>query len=355
MLESRLILEDDSVWTGTAFGAARPAAGELVFATGMVGYPEALTDPSFRGQILVLTYPLIGNYGVPDPTPDDLGLPQHFESDAVQVSGLVVSSVAGDTDHWSATRSLHGWLEQADVPAISGVDTRALARRLRASGTMLARLQPDGSGDLPFEDPSLRNLAAEVSVEQPVDYGSRGPRVVVVDTGVKTSIIRQLVATGVRVRRVPWNYDFLDEDFSGIVLGNGPGNPKMVKDTVDLVRRAIDGRRPVFGICLGNQILALAAGADTYKLKFGHRSQNQPCSELGTRRCYVTSQNHGYAVDGATLPEGWREWFVNANDGSNEGIRHEWKPFRSVQFHPEATPGPTDTGWLFQSFVEMLR
>ena len=350
----RLILEDGTELPGTLFGASIPVAGELVFNTGMVGYPESLTDPSYAGQILTMTYPLVGNYGVPEDARDELDLPRTFESEKIQVAGLVVSTLSSDTSHWSATRSLHEWMEGSGVPGIAGIDTRALAKRIREKGAMLAKLVAEGQ-ELPWRDPNLTNLVAEVSLAEPVAYGHDGPRVVLVDMGAKTSIVRNLVRAGARVLRVPWDYDFFGEEFDGLFLSNGPGDPKMIEATVANVRRALDDKVPTFGICLGNQILALAAGADTYKLKFGHRSQNQPCVEVGTRRCVVTSQNHGYAVNGETLPEGWREWYVNANDGTNEGIRHEWRPARSVQFHPEAAPGPTDTEFLFDRFLEMLR
>ncbi|HZM68767.1 MAG TPA: glutamine-hydrolyzing carbamoyl-phosphate synthase small subunit [Candidatus Cryosericum sp.] len=348
------MLEDGTEFRGTLFGAVRPVAGEVVFNTGMVGYPESLTDPSYAGQILILTYPHIGNYGVPSQRLDELGLPEWFESERVQIAGLVIATLSDDVSHWSAESSFDAWLKKENIPGLSGVDTRALAKRIRDRGAMLGRLLPAGT-DLPLRDPNLSNLAAEVCVREPVAYGKDGPRIVLVDTGVKASIIRGLVRAGARVLRVPWDHDFFGETFDGLFLSNGPGDPKSVDRTVAHVRRALEQRVPTFGVCLGNQILALAAGADTYKLKFGHRSQNQPCHEVGTRRCMVTSQNHGYAVDGATLPPGWREWFVNANDGTNEGIRHEWKPARGVQFHPEASPGPTDTAFLFQRFLEMLR
>jgi carbamoyl-phosphate synthase small subunit len=349
-----LILEDGSEFPGFPFGAVLSVAGEIVFNTGMVGYPESMTDPSYAGQILVMTYPLIGNYGVPPEARDEWDLPAGFESERIQIAALVVSSAASDTSHWSATRSLASWMESSGVPGLAGVDTRALAKRIRDKGAMLAKIVADGD-EPEWRDPNLRNLVAEVSVSEPVEYGVDGPRIVLVDTGAKANSIRSLVNAGARVLRVPWDHDFSKETYDGLFLSNGPGDPKMVAATVENVRRALDDRVPIFGICLGNQILSLAAGADTYKLKFGHRSQNQPCVEVGTRRCVVTSQNHGYAVNGQTLPEGWREWFVNANDGTNEGIRHEWKPVRSIQFHPESTPGPTDTAFLFDRFVEMLR
>ncbi len=349
-----LILEDGTEIPGTLFGAEVPVSGEVVFNTGMVGYPESLTDPSYAGQILVMTYPLVGNYGVPGKERDALGLPAGFESDRVQIRGLVVSSLSSDTSHWSARRSLDDWLLESGVPGLQGVDTRALAKRIREKGVLLGRIVSAGR-DIEMADPNLTNLVAEVSTPEPREFGRDGPRVVLIDTGVKASILRCLVQAGARVLQVPWDHDFFDEDFDGLFLSNGPGDPKMARKTVEHVRRAMEEKIPTFGICLGNQLLALAAGADTYKLKFGHRAQNQPCLEVGTRRCYVTSQNHGYAVNGATLPEGWREWFLNANDGTNEGIRHEYRPMRSVQFHPEATPGPTDTLELFKRFLEMLR
>ncbi|MEM7585609.1 MAG: glutamine-hydrolyzing carbamoyl-phosphate synthase small subunit [Acidobacteriota bacterium] len=349
-----LVLEDGSEYAGTLFGAPMPVAGEVVFNTGMVGYPETLTDPSYAGQILVATYPYAGNYGVPGAGRDELGLPAGLESERIWAAGLVVVQVSSDTTHWSAERSLHQWMESEGIPGLTGIDARAVAKRIRDRGAMLGKIVADGE-DIPWRDPNVENLVAEVSTPELVTYGDDGPRIVMVDTGAKANIVRSFVAAGARVMRVPWDYDFFREEFDGICLPNGPGDPKLADRTIANVRRALDEKIPIFGICLGNQILALAAGADTYKLKFGHRSQNQPCIEVGTRRCYITSQNHGYAVNGATLPEGWREWFTNANDGTNEGIRHDWKPARSVQFHPEATPGPTDTADLFARFVEMLQ
>ena len=354
--QGQLILEDGTSFLGTVFGSERAAAGEVVFTTGMVGYPESLTDPSYAGQILVATYPLVGNYGVPGDERDALGLPVGFESERVQVRAFVVSTLASDTSHRTARRSLDGWLRESGVAGLHGVDTRALAKRLRDQGTMLGKVVVDGvDPEIDESDPNLTNLVATVSIPEPVHYGQDGPRIVLVDTGVKSGIIRGLVRAGARVIRVPWDHDFFEEDLDGLFLANGPGDPKMPRVIVERVRRALAEKIPTFGICLGNQLLALAAGADTYKLKYGHRSQNQPCLEVGTRRCYVTAQNHGYAVNGATLPEGWREWFVNANDGTNEGIRHEYQPFRGVQFHPEAAPGPTDTLGLFDRFLEMVR
>jgi carbamoyl-phosphate synthase small subunit len=348
----QLLLQDGGAFTGRVFGFPMTVAGEVVFNTGMVGYPEALTDPSYRGQILVLTYPLIGNYGVSGLRhgPDPLGT---FESERVQIAGLIVSEASWHSSHWSATQSLSQWLYQEGVPALAGVDTRALTKRLRDRGSMLGKLLV-GEDDIAFQDPNTTNLVAQVSVPAPVLYAAGSTRVVVVDCGCKQSIIRSLLARHITVLRVPWDYDFLDADCDGVLISNGPGDPTQCLPTIAHIRRAMALDIPLFGICLGHQLLALAAGANTYKLKFGHRSQNQPCLEVGTQRCYITSQNHGYAVDDATLPPDWEPWFLNANDGTNEGIRHRVRPFMSVQFHPEAAPGPVDTNYLFDTFVGML-
>jgi carbamoyl-phosphate synthase small subunit len=349
--DGRLLLEDGSVFAGRSFGYPAAISGEVVFNTGMVGYPEALTDPSYRGQVLALTYPLIGNYGVPEDRAQSLDA--MFESSEIQVAGLLVAAVSDNYSHWNAVKSLEDWLREQRVPALSGVDVRALTKRLRERGTMLGKLLV-GDEDIEFRDPNLENLVSVVSVKQPALYPGGDKSVVVVDCGCKNNIIRSLLARGLTVLRVPWNHDFVDEEFDGVVISNGPGDPKMCQPTIRHVRRAMEDGRPIFGICLGHQILALAAGADTYKLKFGHRGQNQPCSEIGTRRCYITSQNHGYAVDVRTLPEEWVPWFTNVNDGTNEGIRHRSRPFMSVQFHPEAAPGPMDANFLFDEFVGIL-
>ncbi len=349
-----LQLEDGLELPGEIFGAVRSTAGEAVFSTGMVGYPESITDPSYCGQLLTFTYPLIGNYGNRGADLDDSGLPIGYESTKPQVSGVIVANASDDDHHWTADRSFSSWLAAYDIPGISGIDTRALTVHLRTKGSMLGRIVRADEEPPPWYDPNLENLVAKVSIEEPRDYGTDGPRVVLVDTGVKLNIVRSLLKAGARVRRVPWNHDFHQDEFDAICLANGPGNPALLDPLVENVRRALDDSVPIFGVCLGNQVLARAAGAETYKLMFGHRSQNQPCVEVGTERCYITSQNHGYAVAGDSLPEGWREWFRNANDQSNEGIRHEWKPFRSVQFHPEATPGPVDTADLFERFLEMI-
>jgi carbamoyl-phosphate synthase small subunit len=351
--QCRLILEDDTVFHGYQFAAKKTVTGEVVFNTGMVGYPESLTDASYRGQILVFTYPLIGNYGVPGNEKEN-DLLKYFESDKIQVQGAVLSDYPDAHSHWNAKRSLPEWMEEHDVPGIYGIDTRALTRKLRAKGTMLGKIVCE-KDDIELEDPNRKNLVSEVSVKEPTTYGRGKKRVVIIDCGVKNSIIRAFLLRGFSVLRVPWDYDFSKEKANGIVISNGPGDPKMCTETINNVRKALKKRRAILGICLGSQILALAAGGDTYKLKYGHRGQNQPCVEAGTKRCYITSQNHGYAVRSETLPEDWREWFYNNNDNTNEGLVHISKPFFGTQFHPEASPGPDDTELIFDMFVRAMR
>jgi len=342
----KLYLEDGTIVGGESFGANRAVSGEVVFNTGMVGYPEAFTDPSYAGQILVCTYPLIGNYGVPDK--------KFFESEKLQIAGLVVSEYSEKYSHHSAKQSLAAWLKKSGVPAMTGVDTRALTKRLREHGVLLGELVYSGKSK-GFVDPNKENLVAHVSPKKKTVYRGGKPRIVAVDCGMKENIVRSLVARGATVIRVPWNYDFSREKYDGLLISNGPGDPTMCAKTIAHIRNAMKKNKPILGICLGNQLLALAAGAKTYKLKYGHRAQNQPCIETDTKRCYITSQNHGYAVDKESLSSEWEEWFVNANDGSNEGIRHKTKPWRSVQFHPEASPGPTDTSWIFDKFLTTIR
>lgn len=346
-----LVLEDKSIFSGFSFGYEKSISGEVVFNTGMVGYPEALTDPSYRGQILVLTYPLIGNYGVPGN--EKIGnLIKNFESNKIQVSGLVVTNYSEDYSHWNAKKSLAEWLKEFNVPAIYDVDTRALTKTLREKGTMLGKIVIDS--DVEFNDPNRRNLVSEVSIKKPIVYGKGRLRVVLIDCGAKNNIIRAFIKRNFTVIRVPWNYNVLKEDFDALVISNGPGDPKMCEETIKNVRESLEQDIPTLGICLGSQILGLAIGAETYKLKYGHRSQNQPCILSETKKCYITSQNHGYAVDAKTLPEDWEEWFYNNNDKTNEGIKNKTKPFYGTQFHPEASPGPDDTEFIFEKFVKMI-
>jgi len=349
----KLVLEDGSTFHGFSFGSKKIVTGEVVFNTGMVGYPESLTDPSYRGQILVLTYPLIGNYGIPGNDKED-NLLKYFESDEIQVQGLVISNYSDRYSHWNAKKSLSKWMQEYDIPGIYNVDTRALTKKLRSKGTMLGKIIY-GKEKISFEDPNTRNLASEVSIKEPIVYEKGKKRIIVVDCGVKNNIIRAFLRRNYTVVRVPWDYNFLNEESDGIVISNGPGDPKKCKETIEHTKAALSKNIPILGICLGSQILALAAGANTYKLKYGHRSQNQPCLEAGTNRCYITTQNHGYAVDSNTLPEDWREWFINNNDETNEGIIHISKPFFGTQFHPEASPGPDDTEFLFDLFLRSMK
>jgi len=354
-----LILEDGSIFSGYSFGYLGKTDGEVVFNTGMVGYPETLSDPSYAGQILVATYPLIGNYGVP-PKTSEKSLLLHYESDKIQTKALIVSDYSENYSHWNAERSLSEWMEEEKIPGIFGIDTRALTRKLRDKGTMLGWIIPGDKvteDDLnqTIEDPNKTNLVASVCTKEVVEYHTGKTKIVLVDCGVKNNIIRAFQGRDISVIRVPYDYDFMNIQADGIMISNGPGDPKMCKSTIENTKLALSTGIPTLGVCLGSQIIGLAAGMDTYKLKYGHRSLNQPVNETGTNRSYITSQNHGFAVDAETLPQDWREWFVNDNDGSNEGIIHISKPFFGTQFHPEASPGPDDTEFIFDMFVRTLR
>ena len=385
-----LILDDGSRFEGWSFGAEQDTAGEVVFNTAMTGYPESLTDPSYAGQILVMTYPLVGNYGVPSTTLADNGLPLFMESPRIHVKALVVADYSERHSHWNAKESLGEWLRREKIPAITGIDTRRLTKLLREHGVMSGKIlieggmkkaestedyastnwvervgckdvmiyHPDGTStittaapSLPIQDSSLFTLNSSLST-----LHSSLKKVVLVDCGVKANIIRCLLRRRIEVIRVPWDYDFNTLPFDGLFLANGPGDPERCQVTVDHIRTFLSNShvRPCMGICLGNQLLARAAGAQTYKLKYGHRSHNQPVRQVGTNRCFITSQNHGYAVDDTTLPDDWEPLFQNMNDGSNEGIRHKRHPWFSAQFHPEACSGPVDTEYLFDEFVKLL-
>ena len=385
-----MILDDGSQFEGWSFGAEQDTAGEVVFNTAMTGYPESLTDPSYAGQILVMTYPLVGNYGVPSTTLADNGLPLFMESPCIHVKALVVADYSERHSHWNAKESLGDLLRRERIPAITGIDTRRLTKLLREHGVMSGNIlieggmkkaestedyastnwvervscrdvmiyRPDGTSTITTADPShsildssLFTLNSSLST-----LHSSLKKVVLVDCGVKANIIRCLLRRGLDVIRVPWDYDFNQLEFDGLFLANGPGDPERCQVTVDHIRTFLSNShvRPCMGICLGNQLLARAAGAQTYKLKYGHRSHNQPVRQVGTNRCFITSQNHGYAVDDTTLPDDWEPLFQNMNDGSNEGIRHKRHPWFSAQFHPEACSGPVDTEYLFDEFVKLL-
>ncbi len=351
----KLVLADGTEYEGMSFGYDKSKSGEVVFNTAMTGYVESLTDPSYRGQILVSTYPLVGNYGVPNQEKDNFNIPLFYESDQIQVSGLVISDYSVKHQHWNADKSLGDWLKEWKVPAMFGIDTRALTKKLRESGTMLGKIIIDDE-DVDFFDPGVENVVAEVSVKEPVIYGEGSRKVVLVDCGVKNNIIRCFLKRNTQVIRVPWDYDFTNLEYDGLFISNGPGNPKVLQKTIDNVKKALDKNidLPVFGICMGNLILGHACGADTFKLKYGHRSHNQPVQQVGTHRCFITSQNHGYAVDIDKVAGEWEVLYVNNNDGTCEGVKHKTRPIFSAQFHPEATGGPTDTEILFDDFLELV-
>ncbi|MDR0538977.1 MAG: glutamine-hydrolyzing carbamoyl-phosphate synthase small subunit [Spirochaetaceae bacterium] len=379
-LKAKLVLEDGARFDGYIFGLPRPAAGEVVFTTAMTGYPQALTDPSFRGQILVSTYPLVGNYGVPlqpngEPFVDQYGIPAHFESERIQVSAFVTAEHCENPSHFAGRYSLAAWLEKNGIPGISGIDTRALTKRLRERGVMRGHIVIEDDGRKTAKNTAnssaqnldtytafpQHNLVADVSCTGVIHYKQQtmlsvpAPRIALVDCGAKANILRCLLSRGAEIIRVPWDYDFSSLDCDGIFLSNGPGDPKACGKTIASLRKLFSSGKPVFGICLGVQLMALAAGADTYKLPYGHRSANQPCIESGTDRCYITSQNHGYAVRAETLPNDWEVWFTNANDGTVEGIRAKNAPWSAVQFHPEGCPGPRDTEFLIDRFLDIVR
>lgn len=363
-----LLLEDGTFFIGHGFGEPKKTSGEVVFSTSMVGYPEALTDPSYKGQILTLTYPLVGNYGVP-PYDLNFGIPLYFESDRIQVQGLVIHELCEEPYHWASTRTLDKWLSDEGIPGIYAIDTRRLTKKLRTHGVMLGIIQVCENGEEPnldnllkeaknIPDPNLTDLVKEVTVKEPAYYKVEGKNtVVLIDTGVKNSILRNLLKRGINVVRVPYDFsakEILEYKPNGVVVSNGPGDPKKCAETIECVKELAE-KVPVMGICLGNQILTLALGGDTYKMKFGHRSQNQPALDLKTNRCYITTQNHGYAVDVDSLKKTPLEaWFMNANDKTIEGIKHKSKPVFAVQWHPEASPGPYDTEFLFAAFSKLM-
>lgn len=350
----KLILEDGTKIEGVSFGYPRSSAGEVVFNTGMVGYPESLTDPSYFGQILVLTYPLIGNYGVPAREREG-GLLKYFESEKIRIAGLIISDYSEIFSHYQAKQSLGSWLKKEKMPALFGIDTRILTQKLRQKGTMLGKIII--AREIDYYDPNEENILPNVSIKKPRKFGRGKWKIILIDCGLKNNILRELLRRDTTVFRVPWNFSFSTSHlhYNGVVISNGPGNPAKAESTIDQIRWLMDKSKLILGICLGNQLLALASGAKTYKLKFGHRSQNQPCQDFLTQKCYITSQNHGFAVEKKSLPFGFMPWFTNLNDQTIEGIRHKIKPLFGVQFHPEASPGPSDTSFLFDEFLSQVK
>ncbi len=353
-----LRLEDGTEFHGTSFGYEKPVAGEVVFNTAMMGYPESLTDPSYAGQLMTLTFPLVGNYGVPPFTFEENGLPTFMESEKIHVRAIIVSDYSREFSHWNGVETLADWLKREKVPGITGIDTRQLTKVLREHGVMMGKILFDDMPDeVPEADYAGVNFVDQVSCREVIKYNEGADKkVVLVDCGVKANILRCLIRRGVEVIRVPWNYDFNELEFDGLFLANGPGDPETCEVTVQNIRRFLANPvvRPCMGICMGNQLLSKAAGARIYKLKYGHRSHNQPVRKVGTETCFITSQNHGYAVDSSSLPADWEPMFVNMNDGSNEGVRHKKNPWFSAQFHPEACSGPVDTEYMFDDFVKLL-
>ncbi|MBI5414422.1 glutamine-hydrolyzing carbamoyl-phosphate synthase small subunit [Candidatus Peregrinibacteria bacterium] len=360
---ARLLLQDGLEFSGELFGSRKNTDGEVVFTTGMVGYEQSCTDPSFRGQILVFTYPMIGNYGIASEERCEYGILKNFESDELHVKGVVTSEYSRSFSHWKGKQSFDEWLQEKGIPGISGIDTRALTEHLREHGSQKGQIVLEGEKAKPFEDvedPNLRNLVAEVSCKKPKIYeplSPRGKTLIVYDTGVKNNIIRSFLERGIRVIRLPWNYDLTKstEKYDGVFFANGPGDPALISEVTSRnILFAIEKNIPFFGICLGHQLLGLAIGGKTKKMKYGHRGVNQPCLNVLTGKCVVTSQNHGFMVEDATLPNGWALWWENINDGTCEGIRHKKGMAFSVQFHPEATPGPEDTAYLFDEYIKLL-
>ncbi len=354
---------------GELIGAPLATSGQMVFTTGMVGYCEAMTDPSYFGQILIFTYPLIGNYGIPS-LPKKLELPilRGFESDRVHAAGVIITMDTIEAFHWNSFQSIDSWLKQEGVPGVVGLDTRHLVHLVRQTPNLLGKLlpvEPTGTRDYGaalstiagegFFDPGQHEILSAVALGERRRIGAGKHRVALIDCGVKWNIIRQIVERGCEVELIPWNDDLKDVDCSGWLISNGPGDPVRTGGLKDRVANLLKEERPILGICLGHQILSLAAGARTERMKYGHRSHNQPVYQVGTRHGYITSQNHGYVVDEASLPDDWEPWFRNVNDQTNEGIRHKTRPFRSVQFHPEAAGGPRDTGWILEQFVAEVK
>ena len=350
----KIIFQDGLEIEGKSFGAYTSATGEIVFNTAMVGYNESLTDPSYKGQIMVMTFPIVGNYGVPDEKAMINEIEAWVESNKIQVTGLVVSYYSDDYSHWNAIQKLGDWLKANNIPGVYGVDTRAITKKLREEGSTLAKIVADE--DIEFYDPNTDNLVDQVSIKEVKRYNEGADiKIALIDCGVKNNIIRCFVNRGVEVIRIPWDYDYSTLEFDGLFISNGPGDPEMCVATINHLKQSLQEDKPIFGICLGNQLVSLAAGASTFKLKYGHRSHNQPVQLAGTKKCFITSQNHGFAVDDSKLPAGFKTFFSNLNDGTCEGIRHESKPIFTVQFHPEATGGPVDTEYLFDEFISEVK
>lgn len=353
MKQAKLVFKDGQIIEGFSFGAETPVAGEVVFNTAMVGYPESLTDPSYKGQIMVMTFPIVGNYGVPTAEEMVQEVESFMESSQIQITGLVVSYYSEESSHWNAFQKLGEWMKSQNIPGIYGVDTRMITKKLREQGSTLGKIIVDQ--DVEFYDPNQDNLVDQVSIKEVKRYNEGADtKIVLIDCGVKNNIIRNFLKRGVELIRVPWDYDYSTLEYDGLFISNGPGDPMMCDKTIEHLKKSLQEDKPIFGICLGNQLVGLASGIQTFKLKYGHRSHNQPVMMTGTQRCFITSQNHGFALDDSKLPTDWETYFTNLNDGTCEGIRHKSKPFFTVQFHPEAMGGPVDTEFLFDEFIQVV-
>ena len=352
--KAKLILEDGSEFSGYSFGYEKPVSGELVFNTAMTGYTESLTDPSYKGQILTTTYPLTGNYGIPRASIKN-ELHQFYESDKIQVTAMITNNYSFKYNHWNAEKSLSNWLISQEIPALTGIDTRQLTIKLREYGTMLAKIEFENQQSIDFVDPNTTNLVEHVSTNEIKTYGEGKYKVLLIDCGVKNNIIRNLLKRNTTVIKIPYNVKYNPLEYDGIFISNGPGDPEKNTETIQHITKAYNYNIPIMGICLGCQIMALASGSKTYKLKYGHRGHNQPIIQNGTNKCFITSQNHGYAIENEAISNDWEMMFYNANDLTCEGIRHKSKPFFASQFHPEANGGPTDTEFLFDYFIELIK
>ncbi|MDR0398740.1 MAG: glutamine-hydrolyzing carbamoyl-phosphate synthase small subunit [Endomicrobium sp.] len=354
---------------GKAIGADVSVSGEMVFNTGMLGYSEAMTDPSYLGQILVFSFCLIGNYGIPFPENGDFFSSQGHESSSIKTQGIIVSDIYSGCHHHDGGISLEDWMKKQDVPGIAGIDTRYLVQTIRESGNLWGRIVPEGAKpqnkskfeflkhfeDGEYVDPSKFNLMPSVSTKERQIIGRGSKKVAVIDCGAKWNIMRMLIERGCEVEVLPWDTDFSTVKCDGWVISNGPGDPKNTADLVERIKKdVLTSNKPILGICLGHQLLALASGAKTKRLSHGHRSHNQPVFSLPDKKAYMSSQNHRYAVEKNSIQAGWELWFENANDDSVEGLKHKTKPFMSVQFHPEASSGPNDTSWIMDKLVGLL-
>ncbi|MGY5140234.1 MAG: glutamine-hydrolyzing carbamoyl-phosphate synthase small subunit [Candidatus Nitrosopumilus sp. Bin_571-38] len=364
----KLIFDDGTVLDGQGFGYSTSVFGEIVFNTGMVGYTEALTDPSYNGQILTFTYPLVGNYGVPDPSIlDEDGISKFFESDKIQIRGLVVHELSLTASHWNLSMTLDEWMNNEKVPGISGIDTRELTKKLRTSGVMMAALVVSDT-EIDVESikkqlQSAKHYDSEqfmdvVSTKEEQIYGNEEKSVVVIDTGAKNAILRNIRELGYKAILVPWNTSYeklMSYHPKGVVLSSGPGDPQKCPDTIDTAKKLIENNIPTLGICLGAQIIGIAGNTETYKLKYGHRGQNKPCINLENNQVYVTSQNHGYGITPESIEKSdFKLWFTNADDKTVEGIKHKKQNCIAVQFHPEAAPGPFDCKFIFEELKNLM-